>query len=49
MSEVIASGNMEVTQSPTTTKGRPRMVYDKGVSISIAWHKYKMELPYYKQ
>ena len=30
----MVSGNKEVTQSPTTTKGRPRMVYDKNKHIN---------------
>jgi len=30
---------MEVTQSPTTTKGRPRMVYDKEASMAQAQDK----------
>ena len=34
---------MEVTQSPTTTKGRPSIVCDEEVRIAQAWYKYKNE------
>ena len=40
----MASGNIGVAQSSTTTKGRPRMVHDKEVRISPAWYMYKNEI-----
>jgi len=39
----MASVNIAETQNSTTTKGRPRMVYDKEVSITQAWYMYKNE------
>jgi len=39
----MASDNIEVTQSSMTTKGQPRMEYDKEVRISQAVYMYKNE------